>query len=337
MEVEKKEDKKDDKKGGKKAFPRLSFSFIKILTGSDLSNRRLPIMVAKGEKPGPTIWLTGCAHGDEVDAIVVIQEIFKIIKKTPLLKGTLYAFPLMNPIGFETISRQVTLSEEDLNRSFPGNEKGSLAERIADKIFATIINTKPALVLDLHSSWRGSVPYAFVDKDEKITNRDAYEKTKVFAKRSGFLTVYEDVVVEQSLTFNLINKGIPALTIELGESYVVNEKNVEHGVKSVLNILSYLEMTEPQEEFVYPTLPAALEGKTICYSDKPFSSTSGIIRFLIKTGDIVKKGQPLAKIYNTFGRLLETMIASDDCVILGYSDFSVAFPGGLVIVVGTIK
>jgi predicted deacylase len=121
---------------------KVEYSFVKILTGSDLSSRRLPIMSVKSINSGPTIWLTAGVHGEEVGGMVVIQEIFKKLKNN-LLKGEVYALPLADPIGFETSSRVIVQSEEDLNRSFPGNKDGSLAERMADRIFTTIIKTNP--------------------------------------------------------------------------------------------------------------------------------------------------------------------------------------------------
>ena len=42
------------------------YSFKKIMTGSDLSRRRLPVMCATSGNPGPVVWLTACSHGDEV-------------------------------------------------------------------------------------------------------------------------------------------------------------------------------------------------------------------------------------------------------------------------------
>ena len=87
---------------------KVKYSFLKILTGSDLSRRRLPFMAIESVRPGPVVWLTGCIHGDEVTGIVTIQEVFKNIRKQPLRNGSLYAFPLMNPIGFETASRNIT-------------------------------------------------------------------------------------------------------------------------------------------------------------------------------------------------------------------------------------
>jgi len=321
----------------KKLSQKVRYSFIKILTGSDLSRRRLPFMSLESVNPGPVVWLTGCIHGDEVTGIVTIQEVFKQLQKSGpdgLFKGSLYAFPLMNPMGFEAASRNITISREDLNRSFPGSKSGSLAHRIADKIFTTIKQTKPSLVLDLHNDWIKSIPYTVIDPNPGQPHKQAYEKAKAFAERSGFLVVLDNDVVEESLSFSLLRHDIPALTIELGESYVVNEQNVEFGVKSILDILAYLGMVgKPVETFCFD-LPEVVKGRTLRFSTEPFSAASGVIRFLAKAGDVVKKGQAVAKIYNTFGKLQDTIVCLSDGVVLGHSDSSVAFPGAPVMAFG---
>lgn len=316
---------------------KVKYSFLKILTGSDLSRRRLPLMTIESVHPGPVVWLTACIHGDEVTGIVTIQEVFKSIRKHPLRKGSLYAFPLMNPIGFETASRNITLSKEDLNRSFPGDKNGSVAERIADKIFSTIKETKPTLVLDLHNDWMKSIPYALVDPNPAGAHKKAYEYTRKAAEKSGFLVVLETEDTKRSLSYSLLEHDIPALTIELGESYVVNEQNVEYGVKSILGILAYLEMIDkPAESFTFKTFQA-VTANTLKLSSLPVSSASGIVRFLTEPGAVVKKGQVVAKIYNAFGKLQGTLLCRNDGVVLGHSDFSVAFPGAPVMAFGVFE
>ncbi|MBN2314443.1 MAG: succinylglutamate desuccinylase/aspartoacylase family protein [Sedimentisphaerales bacterium] len=316
---------------------KIKFSFLKILTGSDLSRRRLPFMAIESVRPGPVVWLTACIHGDEVTGIVTIQEVFKSLRKQPLRNGSLYAFPLMNPIGFETASRNITLSKEDLNRSFPGDKNGSVAERIADKIFSTIKETKPALVLDLHNDWMKSIPYALVDSNPGGAHKQAYEQTKKVAEKSGFLVILETEAASRSLSYSLLEHDIPALTIELGESYVVNEQNVVYGVKSILGILAHLDMMDkPAEPFTFKTTQA-ISAKTLKLSSLPVSSASGIVRFQTEPGAVVKKGQAVAKIYNAFGKLQGTLLSRNDGVVLGHSDFSVAFPGAPVMAFGIFE
>ncbi len=201
----------------------VSYSFQKILTSSDLSSRRLALMEVKSPNPGPVVWLTGCVHGDEVGGMVVIQEIFRRLKKSPLIKGSLHAFPLMNPIGFEAAARHIVLSKEDLNRSFPGDPKGSLAERMADRIFSTIIQSGPAVVFDLHNDWIKSIPYVLIDPAAGASGSEVHDRVKFFAEKTDFLVIKESEVtsnveeMKKTITGSLVRRGVPALTMELGK------------------------------------------------------------------------------------------------------------------------
>lgn len=321
----------------------LRYSFLKVLTGSDLSTRRLALMEAESINPGPVVWLTACIHGDEVGGIVVIQEIFKRLKKFPLLKGKINAFPLMNTIGFEMVSRHIGLNREDLNRSFPGNASGSLAERIAHRIFTTIIQTEPTIVIDLHNDWIKSIPHILIDPHPGKDYEDVIEKVREFCKMSGFLMVNEDGagidprIIRKTLTGSFILRHIPAITIELGEAFVVNEQNVQDGVIAIWNILTSMQMTNPIQQKLNHHIPDITKNKILTYSHQPTSSSSGIIRFLVKHGQIIKKDQKIAKIHNVFGKLQETLVAQEDGIVLGHSDSSVALPGAPIAAFGIIK
>ena len=313
------------------------YTFIKILTGSDLSMRKMPFMKAVCIKKGPIVWLTGCVHGDEVGGMVIIQEVFKMIKKIGLLKGKVYAFPLLNPIGFENASRKITFTEEDLNRSFPGNPNGSLAERIAHKIFTTILNTDPDLVLDLHNDWIKSIPYILMEKNDDEIDKRVYKKVKKVCMKTGLLKVRETDDVPSNLSTSLIKKDIPSLTLELGESYVINEKNVELGVTAIINVLVALKMLDLKEKPLNYIPGNKFGKKFLHYTGEPLCSKSGVLRFLVNPGDIVKRNQPLAKIYNAFGKKLDTLTAKNPGIVIGLTDSSVAFPGTPVIAIAEEK
>jgi predicted deacylase len=325
-----------DQQPGRFEPVKIGYSFQKILTGSDLSRRRLPLMSATSAAAGPVVWLTACGHGDEVCGIVIIQEVFRKIRRR-LLRGAIYAFPLMNPLGFETASRQITLSREDLNRSFPGEPAGSLGKRIAHRIFTTIMETSPSLVLDLHNDWTKSIPYVLIDGSPGGLHKAAYEQTKSFARQTGLVAIVETERLTTALSYNLLLNNVPALTLELGEPYVINERNVEYGLGVIWNLLAQLQMIEPLEDrFRYPVPSAYGGGRLLRYSDKPYSSTSGIVRFLAKPGDVVSRGRPFARIVNAFGKHQETVQTLDDAIVLGHSDSSVVFPGMPIMAFGMI-
>jgi len=307
------------------------YSFLKILTGSDLSKRRIPTMELDSEQDGPTVWITGCMHGDEIGGTVIIHELFKKLQKR-LQRGRVMAFPLMNPFGFENSTRNI-MSEEDLNRSFPGSEKGTLAQRIAAKIFTYIVDSRPSLVIDLHNDWNKSIPYALLDP---ASYKSVDHKVEQLAQRTGLLQIVDTEKIHSSLTFNLIQEGIPALVLEMGESMTINEKNVEIGLQALWNILRNQGMVDDEDPLYQYPLPEKVRDKTLVYSCLPLSSTSGIIRFVRKPGELVVKGQKIAKVYNAFGKQIETIAALADGIVIGYSDSALSFPGSAVMAYGNL-
>ena len=122
--------------------------------------------------------------------------------------------------------------------------------------------------------------------------------------------------------------SIPALTLELGEPYIINEANVSAGVQAVWNVITSLGMCGPIESELQQMHQSKDLTKDIySYFDKPYSSTSGIVRFLAQPGESVYAGQPFAKIVNAFGKHQETITSLRNGIILGHTDSSVVFPG----------
>ncbi|MDX9722214.1 MAG: succinylglutamate desuccinylase/aspartoacylase family protein [Myxococcota bacterium] len=312
----------------------LRYSYQQVFIASDLARRRLPMIRAHSTQEGPLVWLTACAHGDEVGGIAVIHEVFRRLRKNPLLRGAVHAFPLMNPFAFELGTRHFPLGNEDLNRCFPGSATGSLASRIAWRVFESIRSSAPTVVLDLHNDWTNSIPYSIVDPPPpQATGREAYQRCQELAPKLGLVVVVERADAEdalgwqQTLSASLIARGIPALTIELGEARVINEANVEVGVSVVFNLLEELEMLGPRPKpFQHPS--TALFGRRLLYySDQPCPSSSGLVRFHVRPGEAVRKGRVLARTFNAFGKMLERLRAPQDGIVLGHSDSSVALPG----------
>ena len=313
---------------------KLQRAFVSILKGCDLSRRRLPRLALEAIPEGPVVWLTACAHGDEVGGIVVVHEVIQRLR-THLMKGSIHAFPLMNPIGFDVCSRHVTLSEEDLNRCFPGDAKGSLGERIARKIFDTILATKPSLVLDLHNDWTRTIPYVVLDalsQNAKKPEQRAQNRAREYAAVTDFPVVEEGNPLRRTLSHTLILSGIPALTIELGESRVVNETAVQLGVEAICAILEKLHMVDGAGN-EHPTT----ELEFLRYSNRPLCSTSGILRFQCDPGPRGRVRDPLARVVDALGRPLEMLRAGDDALVLGVADSSVAYPGAPAVALGVIS
>ncbi len=314
----------------------MEIKYINIFKGVDLSERKLPILIERGKEPGPIIWLCAGMHGDEVNGIEVIQRIFYFLKRNPLKKGTVYAMPLINPMGFEMIKRENPYDNEDINRNFPGDAKGNTTEKLTNAIYNSIVETKPDLLIDLHADTQKSIPYVTVDRpiSGKLGVKETIDKAWDLSEKFGISVFYEIEAegykkynLDKGLTAALINRHyIPAFVVELGGPKIIDEKFVKVGINGIKNILSYFQMIEPKGKlWVSETKIKTRERLELV--ENITSSESGIIEFLVKPGQFVKKQAALAKITNILGKIEEIIYADRDCYIVALNDYAVSFPG----------
>jgi predicted deacylase len=108
----------------------------------------MPVHVINGKKAGPRLFVCAAIHGDEINGIEIIRRLLqhKALKR---IRGSLIAIPIVNVYGVISHSRYLP-DRRDLNRSFPGTEKGSLAARLADLFMREIVN-QCTHGIDLHT------------------------------------------------------------------------------------------------------------------------------------------------------------------------------------------
>ncbi|MFP3949254.1 MAG: succinylglutamate desuccinylase/aspartoacylase family protein, partial [Longimicrobiales bacterium] len=143
----------------------LKLPVARLTTGSLLS---VPLEVVHGRKPGRAVWLSGAIHGDELDGVEIIRRVLDRLRPETL-DGTVVAAPIVNVYGFESGSRYLP-DRRDLNRSFPGGKKGSMASRIAH-LFMTEVVESCDYGVDFHcgSDQRENLPQVRADlEDEEI-------------------------------------------------------------------------------------------------------------------------------------------------------------------------
>ena len=94
--------------------------------------REIPIIVYRGVKDGPILWLNGATHGDEPEGPF---SIFKALEQidAAALSGTVVAVPAMNVGAFTAGTRGDPLDSfsYDMNRLYPGRPDGYPTERVA--------------------------------------------------------------------------------------------------------------------------------------------------------------------------------------------------------------
>jgi len=275
----------------------------------------IPVHVIRGKKKGPTVFVSAAIHGDELNGIEIIRRLEKlsILKK---LKGTLILVPVVNVYGLSSLSRYLP-DRRDLNRSFPGSNKGSLAARIA-KVFFDEIVMKCDYGIDLHTGaiHRSNLPQIRTN----IKNPKALELAKAFEAP----VVLHSEVRDGSLRAVAQEEGVSIFLYEAGEALRFDETSIKIGVKGIVNILKHLEMLPKTKKKRYKNPLILKESSWIRATE------SGILRTLKGLGDSVTKGETIAFIDQPLGEESFELLCTFDGVIIGKSQIPLVQEGDAV-------
>src|SRR6188472_1865413 len=100
---------------------------VNYMVGHLPSGARMSIHmeVFRSSAPGPHVLIIGGVHGDEINGVEIVRRMLEKGSFNKLKVGSVIAIPLLNVFGFINFSRDVP-DGKDVNRSFPGNQVGSL-------------------------------------------------------------------------------------------------------------------------------------------------------------------------------------------------------------------
>ena len=122
-----------------------------------LAERALPVMVAAGKEPGPTLLLIAGEHGNEYESIASLQTLMNGLD-TATFKGTVVAVPITNVDSFVNNQRIGQDDGKNLARCWPGRADGTLTERVAFALQRDFLNVegphKPQFMVALHTCER---------------------------------------------------------------------------------------------------------------------------------------------------------------------------------------
>ena len=181
----------------------------------DIAQRQIPVLNADSGIPGPVVWLTACIHGDEVGGVAVVHDVVAAVRKSGLRCGSVRAVPLVNSMGFETVSRFFNSDREDLNRCFPGRADGTMGQQVARRLFDTMSKSAPSLVIDIHNDWVRSIPYILIEAARSDRYADADRAALRLARAAGLLLVADPDTYQpthNTLSGALMAAGVPAFT-----------------------------------------------------------------------------------------------------------------------------
>ncbi|MFC3476575.1 succinylglutamate desuccinylase/aspartoacylase family protein [Halobacterium litoreum] len=277
---------------------------------------RIPVTVVNGDDPGPTVFLSAAAHGDELNGIAVVREVAREWDHGDV-RGTLVCLPVLNVQGFLTQQRYLPVYDRDLNRSFPGNRRGTSARRVAAAIFENFV--RPCdLGLDFHTSTRGRTNMLHVraDMDDDPTAR--------LAQAFGASVVVAGAGEPGMLRREATERGVPTVTVELGEAHRFERALIDRALDGVRSVFAEYGVF-PQETVRWPgwrTVIRSADEKTWLRAD-----VGGIAEMQCERGDLVYEGDAVCAITNPFRDDVATVTAPFTGLLVGSLENPVVYPG----------
>jgi predicted deacylase len=274
----------------------------------------VPVHVISGKKSGPRLFVSAAIHGDEINGVEIIRRLLKLpaLKR---LRGTIIAIPIVNVHGLINHSRYLP-DRRDLNRSFPGSEKGSLAARLANTFMKEIV-AKSTHGIDLHTGalHRDNLPQIRANIDD--------EETDMLARSFNAPVIISSNLRDGSLRESASEHGIPMLLYEAGEALRFNEVSIRAGVKGIVNVMRTLEMLPAsRSKSKKHTEPVVARS-----SSWVRASDSGILRAMIPLGARVKKNTLLGVVADPFGETESNVKSQFSGIVIGRTNLPLVNEG----------
>lgn len=245
----------------------------------------VPVCVMHSRRDGPVLFVSAAVHGDELTGVAICRRLLASAALT-ITRGTLLVVPIVNAFGFISHSRYLP-DRRDLNRSFPGSLKGSLAAQLAH-LFLNEVVGRSDYGIDLHSAaiHRSNLPQIRVDSHD--------ERAYALAEAFGAPIIVHSGLREGSLREAALRRGVPVIVYEAGEGLRVDEFSVLVGIEGVLQVMSHLGMTRRRRKKARSPVLATS-------SRWVRAEESGLFRPFRDIGDHVAAGERLAVIADPFG------------------------------------
>lgn len=302
---------------------------------SDGNEVRVPVMIARGVQDGPVLWINAGVHGQEVSGIFAIHRLWSRLDLKKL-RGTVVATPGCNPLGLKSHNKFNPEDQLDLDQQFPGKERGWLSEQMAFHYFNEVRNTANYFI-DLHAlGGVDAAPYtvykttaAVSDQINEATEKMALLMGAPFNCLVDLRTASGELPgpVLGALDIQCILNGIPAIMFEMGAGNRIVWSSVEMAQTGFDNVMKMIGMIDGE-------ILKAENQKIITKRSFPTNVRGGLAIPQCKPGSLLKKGDHIMHILNSFGEVIEEIIAPYDCIVVGVQEDPIVNAGTPMVVFG---
>lgn len=268
-----------------------------------------PVTLINGIQNGKTILLTGGIHGAEYPGIQTTIELASELKPEEVSGQLIIIHPVNTEAFRKKISELVPGDDKNLNRVFPGDKEGTLAEQIAHFITHEC-QSQADFYIDLHGG----------DLHEQSTNFVYYPgiaaEEVIAASRKVAAVLETSYMVKSGATTGAYNsaakRGLPSILIERGGRGSWTKEEVASYKRDIKAVLYELDILNDEALVIHK------ENETIDIIKAIYleSELEGCWYPEVSAGEKVEEGQLLGSIKDFFGNTLQTYYAEVSGIVL---------------------
>jgi len=295
-----------------------------------LAGLDVPVLDITGTADGPLLTLIAGVHGCEYASMAGLRKWANTLEGREL-RGRIRAVPVLNLPSFRARTPFVVPDDgKNLNRCFPGDPEGTLADRLAYDTFTKVITGSDALI-DMHTGdmVEALQPFALYDAGPA----EARAREMATAYGLGYVIRQEpgpDRAVAGTTSASAAEIGIPAIIAEAGGCGLVERKAVEAHVRGLNRVLALLGMSDgPREEAATPETVYLKRFLWLHCRDEGWWEPSAWV------GDAVAEGEVIGTVSSIDGtQTLETITAPADGVLMFITSSPAVAADGLLLGLG---
>ncbi|MFN0171689.1 MAG: succinylglutamate desuccinylase/aspartoacylase family protein [Bryobacteraceae bacterium] len=256
----------------------------------------------EGNLARPLAVVTAGIHGDEYEGPMAAIRLTQSLSPAHV-RGTVVIVPIANPMAYHAGLRVTPEDGKNLARTFPGDPRGSLTERLAASLFSWI--SQASFLIDLHS---GGVEYEFAPLAGFYGEPSALNPSFAAAQRFGLPLLWKLPETKGVLSCECYRRGITAIGCEYLGRGQLSRTGTEAYWRGVLSCLSF--------QGLYTSAPAFDAAGQVAHGDWLLASAGGLFEGYCSLGEPVAAGQPVGRITSERGDVLEEFVAEDGGTIL---------------------
>lgn len=270
----------------------------------------VPIVSVKGGS-GPTVLVVGGSHGDEYEGPFAIANLVRELEPQHV-EGHVIALPSLSPSAAAAGTR-LWPDGTDLDRRFPGDERGSVADKLVAYLACDLIDRCDALI-DIHSGGRGlmTLPAAtMVCAGDAVPSWESEQRDSLLRNVAGWqcqfamlLPVMTGFHHRSQLSGHAVLSGISLYTAVFGGAGITTGQSNRMASRGLTCALQHARVLSPEWNG-----PAATETRQPDHADTTvidlrgsdcfhWATEEGIFENLREPGDPVMQGELLGWIHD---------------------------------------